>query len=407
MERYDLALQAHRKGLALRKTTSIETAVSPPADLIASTSAVAHCLLKLGRCEEALARYEQCIQLQRIDERLEYSSEAGITLSNVGECYERLGRFDEAQSHYEKSLEQLDKSLGPGHAESIASLERLIECLKHVGRYEEAIGRLDCYFAQTSESGRLGNTPGQLLLKCLRSQCIASAGRHKEALHDYVGLLGELLASEDVSMWEMVVHSVTAARSMMQLGRLDDALRLTGDVLKLLPEMHGVLQMEGAIPASHRTVKQADGDDDANAKLMLIFRCIAILIRCPSKERDSIDLMRACTESLVGMGRHHDASVLSAKWQHECTRTSVVPAASAEAAPSASRVGFGYRAPAGCVPTSDMAVPEDVSVSGSRDSFGGDSESSDWSADFGPEVGTAGGSAVSPRRWMVLRHELR
>ncbi len=95
---------------------------------------------RAGRTEEAAARYEEVLRLERAslgDNHPDVLATLGILAGLRMKC----GRPDQAEPLLRRQLELTERIHGPGRRETASALDRLAEALSDLGKAEEA-GRL-------------------------------------------------------------------------------------------------------------------------------------------------------------------------------------------------------------------------------------------------------------------------
>jgi tetratricopeptide (TPR) repeat protein len=161
-------------------------------------------LFELGRFEEALASYEQALQLQ---------PDEYIIWFNQGNALWKLGRLKEALASYDQALQlQPDFHLawnGRGNA------------LTDLGRFEEALASYDQAVQLQPDSDMVWNGRGNAL---------KNLGRFEEALASY----------DQALQLQPDLHYAWYGRGnvLSDLGRFEEALASFNQALKLKPDFH-------------------------------------------------------------------------------------------------------------------------------------------------------------------------
>jgi tetratricopeptide (TPR) repeat protein len=119
----------------------------------ASLGSLGNAYDSLGRYSEAIAFYEQSLEIFR---EISYRWGEATSLGNLGNAYDSLGRYSEAIAFYEQSLE-IQRQIGNRRGES-DSLNGLGSAYHSLGRYSEAI----TFYGQSLEIQRqIGNRRGE------------------------------------------------------------------------------------------------------------------------------------------------------------------------------------------------------------------------------------------------------
>ena len=86
------------------------------------------------------------------------------SLYDIADCLRRLGRYEEALEKYERCYEKRKQVLPENHPDTISSLYDIAKCLEETGQYEKAF---DCYWVYYSKGKSVFKKKSSLLRNAL------------------------------------------------------------------------------------------------------------------------------------------------------------------------------------------------------------------------------------------------
>lgn len=179
------------------------------------------CLIAAGRCDEAI-------------EVLAAAGDKPDALNNMGVALARLGRHDEAAAHYNRSL-----ALRPGHLETALNL---IDALAVSGSRDEAENLVRQVLRAQPRNMRAANQLGLML----------------ESAGDFAGAAAALRSVLDAAAPNHAL-GVNLARNLIRAGNPEDALRVSGALVKTQPSVTTPLALALAAYEHLGQTRERDG----------------------------------------------------------------------------------------------------------------------------------------------------
>ncbi len=134
MARFDDALDAHQRALAIRERVEPEGAPG----LAVSLGNIAAVLLDLGRAEEARVHYERALEIRRAALGPEHPKVVS-TMGHLGATYDDLGETTLARRMLEDAMAVQERVLGPEHISIATSATNLSAVLHREREYDRAL----------------------------------------------------------------------------------------------------------------------------------------------------------------------------------------------------------------------------------------------------------------------------
>ncbi len=198
-------------------------------DVAYALDRVGRCLYGLGRLEEALEKHQAALEM---NERLHGADHqwGDWSRANVASCLDALGRSEEALPRFQARLERIERNItGPYNGPPLEGAHAgLARCLLSLNLPEEALPHareaIEIHRRRMKVDTR--GTAGRLTLV---ASCLAALGQSEEALPGYEEAMEINRRVLPPGHPDALRPQIGMARTLVTLGRYDDAERLLLD----------------------------------------------------------------------------------------------------------------------------------------------------------------------------------